>query len=294
MKEVYIDKDVNILTGIEAVDALKNENDSVYVSENDGVVRVPLKRWETAQYAEKVHWMKRGIGSIEDRNYYHEENFDNYNCLRGTKFERAIELGSGPFTNLRIIGRNVDIAKCTLLDPLINEYLKHPNCTYKGNKLILAKHLSKKTLVNMALGKYFTKLYNVARKSVNPTIEVEKLIASPVEQMPTDQKYDLVCIINVLEHCYDIDLVFKNILKIMGKGAVFIFNDRYYIHDEVKDILAHHFDAAHPLKVEKKVVDAFLEKNFVPMFSEITHHTADGDMGGDVEYDEIYFIGKLS
>lgn len=294
MKKVYIDKDVNILTGIEATEALKSENDALYVSESDGVVRVPFKRWETAQHAEKVHWMKRGIGAIEDRNYYHEKNFDGYNCLRGTKFERAIELGSGPFTNLRIIGRNVDIGKCTLLDPLINEYLKHPNCTYKGSKLLIAKHLSKKSLVNMALGKYLTKFYNVARKSVNPTIEVEKLIASPVEQMPTDQKYDLVCIINVLEHCYDIELVFEKILKIMDKGGVFIFHDRYYIHNEVKDILAHQYDAAHPLKVERKVVDTFLTKNFVPMFSNITHHAADGEMSGDVEYDEIYFIGKLS
>jgi len=291
MKEVYINKDVTILTGEQAARALKQENDTLYVSANDGVVRVPVKRWQTAQHAEKIHWMKRGIGSIEDRNYYHETLFDNYQCLHGTRFERAIELGCGPFTNLRIIGRTVDIGTCTLLDPLINDYLNHPNCTYKENKLLLAKHLSRKTLVNMALGKYMTKLYNFVRKSVNPALEVEKLIACPVEQMPTDQKYDLVCIINVLEHCYDVDLVFANTLKIMDCGTVFIFHDRYYIHDEVKNILAHQYDAAHPLKVERKRVDAFLAENFDSLFNSVVHHEASSD-GIEAEYDEFYFIGR--
>lgn len=294
MDEVYIDKNINILTGDQAKKALKKENDALYVSDGDGVVRVPLERWKIAQYAEKNHWMKRGIKSIEDRNFHHEIRFDNYKCLSGFKFSKAIELGCGPFTNLRIIGRKVEIEKCTLLDPLINDYLSHPNCTYVNNKLLLAKHLSEKTLINMALGKYITKLYNIARKYINPSIDVDKLIACPVEQMPTDQKYDLVCIINVLEHCYDVNLVFENIMKIMNKEAIFIFHDRYYSHNEVKDSLQLQYDAAHPLKVERKLVDAFLEAHFNTLFKNITHNTVTADGINDgVAYDEVYFIGKL-
>lgn len=292
MKQIYVDKNVRIFSGEEAKRALREKNDLSFVDEGEGVVAVPRERWEEAQYAERLHWMERGYKSIEDRNDYHESAFEDYGALQGRTFGHALEMGCGPFTNLRIIGKHCTIERCSLLDPLIGEYVSHPNCTYDRNNLYLAQRLSRKTIINMVLGRYFTPLYNSLRKRLNPTIPVAALLACPVEQMPVDQTYDLVCIINVIEHCYDTNLVFANILKVLKPGGVIVFHDRYYDHDEVLDIVQNQYDAAHPLKVDRRRIDSFLSDNFEPLFRQVTHNCSMADGIDDViAYDELYFIG---
>jgi len=292
MKPIYVDKNVRILSGDEAKKALREKNDLPFVNKSEGVITVPRERWEEAQYAERLHWMERGYKSIEDRNDYHESAFEDYGTLNGKTFGHAIELGCGPFTNLRIIGKYCSIEKCTLLDPLIGEYLSHPNCTYDDSSLCLAQRLSRKTLINMVMGRFFTPVYNALRKRLNPAIPVAKLLDCPVEQMPVDSRYDLACIINVIEHCYDINRVFANILEVMKPGGVIVFHDRYYDHDEVLDIVQNQYDAAHPLKVDRKRIDSFLADNFEPLFRKVTHNRSMADGIDDViAYDELYFIG---
>ena len=49
--------------------------------------------------------------------------------------------------------------------------------------------------------------------TVSGSVPIGRLVASPIEEMPLDRKYDLVVMENVIEHCYDAELVFANILS---------------------------------------------------------------------------------
>src|SRR5206468_351317 len=106
-----------------------------YLDPKDGVVRVPKQRWQQAQRYERETWMVANTAASDDRNSAHYGGFRGYEALRGRTFLRAIELGCGPFTNLRLIGRTCTIAQCSLLDPLIKDYLNHPHCTYNRQML---------------------------------------------------------------------------------------------------------------------------------------------------------------
>lgn len=293
MKPIYIDKNVKILSGEDARKALEENNDLRFMEPERGVVAVPLGRWEEAQHAERLHWMKHGINSIADRNELHLRNFDYYRGLAGMRFQNAIELGCGPFTNLRLIGLYSTIEQCTLLDPLIKEYLTHPNCSYTRQELMLARYLSGETLFNRILGRFLTTGYNALRKKINPMVPVRQLIASAIETMPVDGRYDLLCIINVLEHCYDVDAVFGNILGVMPKGAILVFQDQYYDHTKLPNMLTSVYDAAHPLRVDRQVIESFLADNFEALYYHEASEVINVEQANaESVLDEIYFVGR--
>lgn len=293
MKPIFIDKDITVLSGAEAEKALADKNDLKFVNDGRGVTAVPRERWAEAQYAERLHWMRHGIRSIADRNDHHLENFDHYRVLEGMRFHHAIELGCGPFTNLRLIGLHCSIDRCDLLDPLIEEYLSHPNCTYTRQSLMLARHLSDENMLNRILGHFCTGPFNQLRKRINPHVPVGSLIPSAIETMPADTTYDLLCIINVIEHCYDLDLVFRNIAAVLEPGGILVFHDRYYDEADVPELLASHYDAAHPLRVDRKIIDDFLQEHFVPLFSNVTTQTNFlKETDEKISFDTIYFIGR--
>jgi SAM-dependent methyltransferase len=293
MKPLYINKNIQIISGDAAQEALTEKNDLQFVNDERGVVAVPCERWIEAQHAEQLHWMKHGIKSIADRNDLHLRNFDNYQTLKGMSFKNAIELGCGPFTNFRLIGLHCTIKQCTLLDPLIEKYLTHPNCSYNRQELMLAQYLSDETLFNKILGRFFTKGYNILRKKINPTVPVCKIIASAIEAMPVDGRYDLLCIINVIEHCYDVDLVFSNILEVIPKGGILVFQDQYYDHTKLAEMLSFVYDAAHPLRVDRKVIELFLYDNFETLYKHESSEVIRVEQADtECSIDEIYFIGR--
>ncbi|MDK2977675.1 MAG: hypothetical protein PWP52_389 [Bacteroidales bacterium] len=104
----FIDEKINILTGDKAVDAQKKENDKKFLDDKKGVYKVSLERWQKAQACEKNHWFVRGIKSENDRNDYHQKQFDDYKSIKNLSFRNALEIGCGPFTNLRIISKKTN------------------------------------------------------------------------------------------------------------------------------------------------------------------------------------------
>src|SRR5262249_6222561 len=159
------------------------------------------------------HWMERGRNATNDRNDEHYVGFDKYQAIQGLSFEHAIELGCGPFTNLRLIGNVCRIKRCTLLDPLIDSYLAHPHCSFTRHFLFLQEREGRSLPHRM--------WKRVTRRPMRylHSVAVAETIASPIEQMPTNHQYDLVAVINVLEHCFDAERVFAKILSVMRKGA---------------------------------------------------------------------------
>ena len=287
MKSIFIDENIKISEGNMADNLLKKENDKEFISKNSGINKVTKNRWIKAQKCERKHWMANGLKSFDDRNYYHAKNFRNYSDLGNKIFKNALEIGCGPYTNLRIIGSFCKIYNCSLVDPLIDDYLNHPFCSYDRNYLYID---------NMS---FFSKIIRIISSSLNKKInktssnkiKIKEIYNLPVEKLNIDYKFDLVIMINVLEHCYDINKIFENILKFTSKNAYFIFEDKLYEHKKVVKETNTLYDAAHPLKIDKCKINSFLKNNFKTIYKHIQQNSSILEKNKFI-WDDIYFIGK--
>jgi SAM-dependent methyltransferase len=290
-KFLYVDEELHILDGQEAAEALRVHSDAPYLDPIDGVVRVPMERWRQAQRYERDTWMVANTAATDDRNTDHRDGFGGYAALRGRTFRHAIELGCGPFTNLRLIGQDCTIVRCSLLDPLIEDYLKHPHCTYDRRALRTTETALSRSLGRTLPGRAFRRALRATfPRSIVQSIPVDTLWPIPIEEIPPRAAYDLVVMLNVLEHCFDAVVIFDKILAILKPGGVFVFHDKLFTAAEAAEDVRTRFDAGHPLRVGGTVIESFLEKNFEPLFS---HRgiVEDGFKDHDLSREGIYFIG---
>jgi SAM-dependent methyltransferase len=251
MKKIFIDEEIRVFENENAVNKLTQINDSKFYNEIEkGVHKVDKERWLSAQKYEKKTWMGN-LMIKDDRNYEHLDRFEQLSSVVGM-FDnpKVIELGCGPFTNVRLMTDILNPSEITLLDPLINEYVNHPNCYYKNHSL-----------------------NQVPVKTVN----------SPIESFTTEEKYDIVIMINVIEHCYDVNLIFDVIQNTLKNGGVFIFSDVYF--EEIKERLQNTYDAGHPIRMSKEKINSFISK-----FKNIFEKRYNGLYNQDWRND-LYFIG---
>ena len=234
--KIFVTKEIEIIQGSQAAPLIENENELKNFEEGIGIKKIDKDRWLEAQYYERKTWCEQSRGMDTDRNEEHLYNFNSYKILDSVLSDdlSVIELGCGPYTNLRYILPAITkrIASVHLLDPLINDYLLNsPNCTYKNG---MAGHQ--------------VKTFN-----------------TPIEEFKTDQKYDLVVMINVLDHCFDIDLIFKKVWGLLKKNGVFLFNERGY-RDGLKKSVEDIYDAGHPIRISDEYLNDKL-KTYKPLYS---------------------------
>jgi SAM-dependent methyltransferase len=246
---LFIDARVTVAEGERAAARLRRTNDSRFFSPSRGIVKVDRKRWREAQRYEERTWLTLHRGAADDRNVEHHERFDHFAPIVGRSFRRVIELGCGPFTNLRLLLEHIDAEAVELLDPLVDRYVGHPHCTYRDGTL--------------------------AGRPV-------RLVASSIEDFRADATYDLVVMINVIEHCFDAELVFARVLELMGENGVFVFHDKLYPAESIDPQRL--YDAGHPLRVRAELVEEFLDAHFEPALDRTEH---DPEIGLPMRY----FIG---
>jgi SAM-dependent methyltransferase len=227
MEKIFVDKDIKIFRGEEASKLLSGKNDSKFLEDGD-VKKVDDDRWKEAQDYERNTWcFSEARVMSTDRNEDHKKNFGGYsqlNFLIQNNPIKTIELGCGPFTNLRLIIPELakSISEITLLDPLLNDYIKHTkHCAFKNGSL-----MGKKT----------------------------RFVNSAIEDFEVDQKYDLIVMINVLEHCKDIDLIFQKILEMMHEDSIFLFNDVAYREEDIEKLLSNYWNCGHPIILSQKIL----------------------------------------
>jgi hypothetical protein len=261
---VFISEQREIFTADAASERLRTKNDSRYLDDSRGVVRVDRARWEEAQRYERLTWM-RDFGHVgDDRNHAHAAAFDGYAAIRGRRFDRAIELGCGPFTNLRLIGGVASLASVDLLDPLIESYLTLDRCTYARGELTL---------------------------DTGGTVPIARRVAAPIEEFEPTRPYALTVMINVIEHCFDAARLFDRVLACAAApGSTLVFHDRYYHAEALRASLRDEYDAGHPLKLDREVIDRFLDEHFEPLFRAVVR-VERFKWGGDRSYDGVHFIG---
>ena len=223
-----------IFLAAEEVDKFFEEcNQKQFFEEKVGVKRVNDTRWKEAQYYERKTWCGPQTQNMrEDRNTVHRHYFDNYKILNDIlpKKISVIELGCGPFTNLNFMlpFKNSIVTSIDLLDPLINDYvLGTTNCVYKNGSL------------------------NFIPVNLHP---------NPIENFNLDKSFDLVVIINVLEHCFNIDLIFEKIDKMLKPGGILVFADKYHTEERIKHLLDTLYDAGHPILISDTYIKEKLAK----------------------------------
>jgi len=216
--------------------------------------RVGHERWQTAQAWEREHWLRnhkalaqygknliwRGLsvlGRVEkyrgdDRNRWWKEAFDGYNFLP-PGVNNALEVGCGPYTNMRLIREVCEPNHLFLSDPLIRTYVRFNmtfvNEMYRESACYLDDH--------------------------------------PLEELPfADDYFDLAVMINVLDHVRDADLCMRNLIRVLKRGGFVIIGQDLTNEDGVIRV-PEGVQIGHPITVDERWFDPYLDKGFDKVLS---------------------------
>lgn len=211
-------------------------------------VEISRERWQAAQAWELEVWRgqeRRGPRSLrtrareglrrlfgketvdpgDDWNEWWAEQFEGYSALP-EELDKAVELGCGPYTNMRLILRNRKIRHVCCSDPLAREYVR-----FKGRWLA------------------------EAWKSGRVTIDDH-----PLENCPFDNAYsDLVVLINVLDHVRSCVSCLEQAMRITKPGGYLVVGQDL---TDLEDARRVGDDPGHPIRVSRELLDNALAPAF--------------------------------
>ncbi|MEQ8172476.1 MAG: methyltransferase domain-containing protein [Candidatus Eremiobacterota bacterium] len=239
--------------------------------------KVSKERWESAQTFEKEHWIKTqkvrarygknflwrilsllGLKSKyrgNDWNDWWKNHFDNYDFLP-LELENAIELGCGPYTNIRFISEKSRIKHLFLSDPLIKDYINF-------------------------------KLTFVREKYIKGFCILDD---HPIEECPFKSNYfNSTVMINVLDHVQDAEMCIKEAIRITKIDGILILgqdltNNKDLENKEIKN------DIGHPIKIEHEYLESFFKDNFNTIIKKILPR--EQGRAPDCHYGTYIFAGK--
>lgn len=171
---------------------------------------VSYEAWKQAQVWEREFWFRQQrnlkkfgknyiwkllalVGRVEkyrgdDSNRWWAEQFAGYSFLPATA-ENMIEVGCGPYTNVRLVRKVCKPVRLFLSDPLIRAYMDFP--------MTMVRELHRNA------GAYFDD--------------------HPLEDLPfRDSYFDVAVMINVLDHVQDAHACMKSLLRILKRGGYVI------------------------------------------------------------------------
>ena len=160
--------------------------------------------------------------SGDDWNRWWRERFDHYRFLPQSLGD-CVELGCGPYTNIRLIldGRNAGRVVCS--DPLSRSYV-----TFRGRWL--------------------------ASSHASGRIEIDD---HPIEECVfPPESFDLVVMINVLDHVQDADTCLRKAVEVCKPGGVFVLGQD--LSDE-SDVARHPHDVGHPIRLRREDLEPHLD-----------------------------------
>lgn len=242
---------------------------------DSSVRRVSADRWRAAQRWELDFWTqgqrKRGWKRIawpimapvlralnwrrawgDDWNHWWKARFDSYRFLP-TRLGDCVELGCGPYTNIRVIleGREADRVVCS--DPLAPSYV-----TFRGRWL--------------------------ANAYASDAIEIDD---HPIEETPfPPASFDLVVMINVLDHVRDADACMQKAVALVRPEGYFVIGQDLSDDD---DLARHPYDVGHPIRLRREDLEPYL----APL-STVHRHDLSREQGRDprLHYATLVYAGR--
>lgn len=211
--------------------------------------RVERRRWETAQAWEQAHWLRGKkelarygknyiwkllslFGVVEkyrgdDRNQWWKQGFDNYAFLPPIVND-ALEVGCGPFTNMRLIRQVCNPKRIYLSDPLMRTYVHFKmtfvNQMYREGACYLDDH--------------------------------------GLEELPfADQYFDLAVMINVLDHVQDARLCMQNLLRVLRPGGFLVIGQDLTDEEDLKN-QPEGLQIGHPITLSERWFEPYLQDSF--------------------------------
>jgi SAM-dependent methyltransferase len=208
---------------------------------------VDEKRWKDAQSWERNHWInaqreraKKGKNLIwkvlswfgivpkfrgDDWNGWWAEKFENYRFLP-ERVGYGLEVGCGPYTNMRVVEEKCAVDRMYLSDPLIKDYLGF-KMTY-----LVDKYRNRKCIID----------------------------DHPIEELPyRDEMFDLVIMNNVLDHVRDARACMQNVHRVLKPGGIFILGQDLCSDEDAEVLKADAGLIGHPIKLDAAWFDPYLQ-----------------------------------
>jgi SAM-dependent methyltransferase len=222
----------------------------VWQSQNSGVGRSRLSRF--------AHNLRRALRHRtpdlgDDWNTWWAEQFNGYQALPKT-LENAVELGCGPYTNMRLITEGRTIGHIFCSDPLAKQYV-----TFRG--------------------RWLAEAWRTAEVLIDD---------HPLEECPFASAYfDLVVLINVLDHTRDLPLCLQQAVRITKPGGYLVVGQDLSDADDAQRTAG---DVGHPVRVDHHALD----EELVPCFAQVLYRILPRDEGRNpsAHYGTYLFIGK--
>ena len=219
--------------------------------------RVTPERWQAAQQWEENHWVgaqraraRFGKNYIwrflswfglvskhrgDDWNAWWQKAFDHYAFLPAT-VDNALEAGCGPYTNIRLVQERCRPKHLYLSDPLIRTYVKF-----------------KLTFV--------AEMYREAACVLDD---------HPLEELPfADGYFDLVVMINVLDHVRDAHACMKNLIRVTKPGGFLIVGQDLSDDADMQALKADLGAVGHPIKLDAEWFQPYLNNGFTPVINKV-------------------------
>jgi SAM-dependent methyltransferase len=215
--------------------------------------RVSEERWREAQASELDLWdrqqRKRGwrrlawpiargvfatLGSNrlvgDDWNHWWSTRFGGYSFLPN-ELGDYIELGCGPYTNTRLITKGRQATRIVCSDPLIRHYVGYRGRwlaeSYRRGKIVVDDH--------------------------------------PVEEVPFDvESFDVVVLINVLDHVRDAALALEKTTGLIRRGGFLVLGQELNTDEDVRRVPE---DVYHPIRLRRDDIAPHLRD-----FEAVLHH----------------------
>jgi SAM-dependent methyltransferase len=233
--------------------------------------------WEKAQQWEEAHWIhaqkmraKFGknliwkvlswFGAVpkhrgDDWNEWWKKQFDGYTFLP-PHVKNAIEVGCGPYTNVRLMVDRCKIDHLVLSDPLIRTYV-----TFKMT--------------------FVRDMYNNAACVLDD---------HPLEELPfRDANFDLAVMINVLDHVRDARECMDQLLRVIQPGGILVLAQDLSREEDADALLADPGLVGHPIKMDKDWFDPWLDR-FEPIVSKVL--ARDQGRNDHKHYATLLFAGR--
>ncbi len=191
----------------------------------------------------------------DDWNYWWLKEFGNYKVLP-RYFERALEVGCGPYTNIRLISKKCKIKEIICADPLIKVYTSF-NLTW------LATQVKKNKI---------------------------KISDDKCEDIKSKNNYyDLVVCINVLDHVQNAEQCLKEIIRVTKRGGFIVFGQDLSDDEDLSNRIVRD-DIGHPIKIHHTTLEIILNDVYESHLKKILPRNK--GRGPFAHYGTYIFIGQ--